>query len=782
MSYVVRRIGGGNFSPYALCFSPNEQFLFVGCGCLINIYSIPDLELIDQRHTHKAKISSMVCSEEYLITGDSDGMIYFHRLNMMTILDKKPDKKHEHKLPIEKLIFRNKKLFIIHYEKPYFYLTEFNNPNPLFKGSIFNELFPPSANSDYEGIRFTVLDAFDIDNNAHSIVVADECKLRGYNFKTKSKILEINLQQPARICRFRSNDIITFTKNGRMFQYGPNQSADTQWHFVCPNSVVFNDYAVYSGGVEGVLLINKDRLRNHLLETLPRVGRTIEGLALSPLSTYIAAIADKNILTLIDQESKFVQKYISHVTGDVNFANNIIVSARSPNLIQFFDSKTAKCIEQLQISSYNCTVPITAFALTNEYLVTVETSKSKQNNSIDIEQEVDYRHKSPHADIRIAKDTRKTLMTQRRFYETRHILKMVYSAKSKKDSEDNIENVEIKTVEGNPLIHDRDASQAVNYSEIKIWNRIKNVFEIEQSFRIIGKPVYPISVHPNMPVYAMVVAKELQLWKKTENWQMWKTCRLIEVPNALVWAPDGSLLIIQYRNGIVLLDSDSFDSICQEYQFEADIVSISFINDCEILVHTKSGLAIFDLRSVSISTFIYVHAAICNACANCYSFVVQKEQPIVVLNQNNVMTSWQVPTKERIKAMNLIEDKNGLRVVLVDEDNFIWSVEHFEPVEKEFKLTTITAPQPKKLLTKSKVELKTDKTKEILSILDVPSHQVPSISDLCDAMFDLFIEEKKQEDVANVTIKIDEPEESQEVDTVPLSTQDMIQLRNFFNQ
>ena len=98
MGFVVRRVGGGTFNPRAMCFSPDERFLFVGCGVLVNIYALPNFTLVDQRAVHQDEITSIVCSEIGVVSGDRKGVILFFKYNEMTIIEKTP---YDTRVPME---------------------------------------------------------------------------------------------------------------------------------------------------------------------------------------------------------------------------------------------------------------------------------------------------------------------------------------------------------------------------------------------------------------------------------------------------------------------------------------------------------------------------------------------------------------------------------------------------------------------------------------------------------------------------------------------------------
>lgn len=780
MSFVVRRVGGGTFNPRAMCFSPDERFLFVACGTLLEIYALPTFKLVDHRASHKADVTSIVCSDSSVISGDRDGVILFHKYNEITIIEKTPSERYEHTKPIEKLLLRSGSLFFIHFEKRMFWLNEYKNETPRFAVTkeiqrALCDMHDSLARTDTTTLRFPALDAFDIDASARVVVVGDECKLHVFDFAT-NKRKDYNLQQPARICKFRGLDVVVFTTKGFCMQLG-DQGFSDHWHFVCPNDVVFDSARVYSGGVEGVLMTLHQNINRHMF--LPRLGLTIEGLALSARSSFIAAVVDKNILALIDCDNQSVRKFYSNLYGDVSFYGDIIAAVRKPNLVQFFSAKSGELIEQLQISTYNTRVAISAFALTEHYLVTVETKDGSPTPDLTIAQQVDYNHVQPHGDRAVATEAYLNMLTRRKFDEKRKIMKMRYVAIQ---NDEEPERFERKTIEGNPLVHDKQAAESVGYSEVKIWTRndTENAWEMEQSYRIIGKCVEIITVHPRFPLYCTVVGKELQIWKLSSKWVMWKSSTLGELPTNLYWSPDGTILVVQYSNRLEFVDVEEI-SVVASKEFEHEIVSMSFIDDCNVAVHVKNGIALFDLRSLSVTQMMFVQPNHMHADRGCVAFVINRAQPKVVLYEDGEMKSWQLPTESDARAIHVVKDKGVIRITVIDSDNFIWSVDQYGSVESpEVKITTISRAKPQEIVPRAPVVLEEDKTKLMMELLEFPSHQIPTSQQLCEAMFGIVLEKREEPEAVTVHVECNDIGEAGDVPAVKITPQDLGKLKQMF--
>ncbi|OHT12697.1 hypothetical protein TRFO_17416 [Tritrichomonas foetus] len=823
MSYIVRRVGGGTFNPNAMCVTHyGHMHLFVGCGTLINIYSLPDLRLVDQCNSHHARVTSLVCTKDCLISGDADGFILFHRFNLLqseqSIIEKKVSEAYQHSEPIEKLLIRNDTLFYIYFKQRMFWVTEYSNNGGCNNNSIFIvnnqiqkrlcDLHDSLIHNEPTWLRFPALNNFDIDPTATKVIVSDECKLHIFDLYEK-QCTDINLFNPARICRFRNNnDAFVFTQNGKFQQFGDHPFHD-HWHYVCPNACVFDRTNVYSGGAEGVFLSLSQTTNRH--NFLPRIGMTIEGMVMTDNSQYVAAVIDKNMLVVIDPKSNSLKQSLSHIVGDVFFGRNIITSLRRPNLLQFFSKSSGDCIDSLPVSSYNSRVPVTDFALTQDYVITVETADGKPNTNLSVALQAEFNHTKPHGNIAVSNEVYQNMLTKRRFDEVKKMLRMEYGTDTNENTKENnkesnkennkesnkennkdkdipesVENaVEMEAIEGNPLVHDKDASNCVGYSEIKIWKHIEGNFQLEQSFRIVGKAVSPLSMHPVLPVYAMVVSKELQLWRHaSDKWQLWKSRKLGATPDKLVWSPDGSVLALQNKNSIELFDVESF-TVMFTKMFDSIIVSSCFLNDTEMIIHSKDSIATFDLRKLAVTKRIFAQAACCSASDNCISFVVNKNQPIVVLNVEGDMKCWQLPTSAHVSSLNVVRDPvKGVEVSAVDADNFIWLIyiEQFGRQEsKENRITAITPVKKKEVKVLPRVDVGEDKTKHIMELVGVPSHQVPQIDDLCAAMFGLLIERRSEEKPTTVMVELDEKEtENEVVDPVELSAQEMAKLRQFF--
>lgn len=906
MPFTVRRVGGGTFNPNAMCISHDKKaLLFIGCGNLINIYSLPDLRLQTQCTSHKAPVRCLACTDDFLVSADADGYIMIHNFNLMSIIDKMPSDEFRHKEPIEKIFIRSSQIYVVYYKKKMFWISDYSELKSPKASLSFNtsrfiidnptqkklcDLHDSLIINEPTWLRFPQLDNFDIDETGTKIVMADECKLRVFDLMSK-KVIEIrNLYNPCRICRFRDDtDYFVFMQNGRFQQFG-QMNFSYHWHFVCPNAVCFDKTSVYSGGTEGVFLSHSQTTNR--LTILPRIGMTIEGLAITNNSQYVAGVVDKNILVSIDPKANTLINFVSHVYGDIFFNGNIITSLRRPNLIQFFNSKNAECIEQLSISSFNCRVPVTSFALTQDYLITVETSEGESPNDLNeigylspeenFDQEglsmilqADFNHTKPHSDTFLANEIYKNMLTKRRFDEYRSMLKMRYGTNLLKEDENsnasNTENttkssdfnsltyladinfdINAKTVEGNPLSHDKDASICVGYSEVKIWsnkineniskddnNKYSSNFVLDQTFRIIGKKVSPLSMHPVLPVYAMVVARELQLWRLSDKWQLWKTKRLGCVPEDLVWSPDGSILVLQFSDRLEIFDVETYEIVFTK-MFESIIVESSFFNDSLMIVHSKDGISLFDLRKLEVTKRIFAQSACCTSKDGYVAFVINKDQPIIVLStkfdqikqlnkkddnnesskkkgkrskkyknkkddqneennpsnqsgqneenyidNNDDMKCWRLPTYAKVKALGIsIDENNKISIIAVDNSNFIWMIDEYGIVEvEETRIKEITPVKPKEVTQQNRIEIVEDKTQLILDLIDLPSHQILPIDDLCAAMFGFIIDKRDEETIpSTITLKPEEvDEEIEEVGPLTLSPQDKTNLKQLFS-
>jgi hypothetical protein len=776
MSFVVRRVGGGTFNPHTLCFSPDDRFLFVACGPIITIYQVPDLTFFDHRSSHKSDVVALTCSAHSLISGDRNGVILFHNFNEITGVDKAPSRVIEHTEPIEKLFVRQDKVFFVFYRQKLFWFVELDSPNSLFliSHNLQKQLCDLREHQNANvptWLRFPALDAFDVDESGNVVVVGDECKVHIYDFATQTKS-DHNMYQPARICRFRGSDVCIFTQSGSLHQIGARPFKD-HWHFVCPNSMVADSTTVYSGGFEGVLIVWRQALNRHSF--MPRLGMTIEALALTSNFAFIAAVVDKNMLAMIDCGVLTVRHFVSHPFGDVFFSQQSLVSIRRPNLIQFFDSKSGQLTNQLLVSSYNSTVPVTAVDLSETYLVTVETSGGNPPPELTMAQQSEYNHIVPHGNLEVAKASYLAMLTQRRREEMLQMMKLRYVARSAGEAA--VEETPL-TIEGNPLVHDRQPHNPVSYSELKIWSKSSQSYEIEQSFRIIGKPVNALRLHPQFAIFAVAVERELQFWKLSTKWQLWKSATLREIPQTCFWSPDGSILVIQFANRLAFFDIEIGDVIADK-QFNCGIVSATFARDIEIVVSLENGVACFDVRSFSVSTHYFARPDCIAACSVGFAFAVNGSQPCIVLSAGGDMKSWQLPTVKRICAIHITTDKTGIRISAVDEANFIWSVDEYGAIEeREVRLTTIAPARVEKREPREKVAVKLDRTREILDLLSFPSHQIPKIGELCPALFAILIDPPLQTEVTSTVIpQLEEDIVDEEIDALTLAAPELARLR-----
>jgi len=767
MSYIVRKVGGGTFNPNAMCFSPDERYLFVACGSQINCYTLPDLVESGTILTHKCHISCIVCDSQHIISSDCSGFIYWHKFNDLTIFEKNPSSYHQVSEPIEKILYRGGKLYYITFHHRLFWVEEFNNSESVLmvtnemQQSFIKKMHPGLVLNGINPLRFSCLDAFDINEEGNTVCVGDRCKLHIHNFETNSRET-IPFPTNVMICCFRGNgDVIAVLASGMVFIHGKHPIIRDHWHFICPNAIAFNNSFIYSGGFEGVLTIYNDRTHRH--EFLPRLGLTIEGMSLSSQSTYIAAVIDKNILTLIDTSSKVVREYITNIVDDISFYNNILISSRKPNLIQFFDCKTSKIIEQLQVSSYNSVVPLTSVELSNTFLITVETAGAKPKPTLTQRGQVSLNHKRPRANKAARDYAYEKLLFHDRFAEMKGIQKLKYVSTDGNEEFINKDLAQTE-LEGNPLVKDPDASSSVNYSEIKIWSRNEGKFAIEQSFRIIGKPVAPLSIHPRLNVFCMMVSHELQIWKRTDRdlWVIWRSTTLPMIPKQIKWSPDGSIVILQYDRTIDIVDTETLKSM-YTHPTKSAIITSHFNNDVEIVIHTKVGVSIFDLRSLSEKKHIFAQTNNCSAVDDSIAFVVQKNQPIVVYCEKDEMLSWQIPTNCAVRSLHLLKESGKPRIVIVDEDNFVWSIDQFGIEEKSKPvIATISQPRPKEIKNVVKAKLSMNKIPDLLSLFSAPSHQILSINNLASALFETVCESKISKETASIPVKVDEDQTENE--------------------
>lgn len=786
MSYVVRKVGGGVFNPKAMCISKDSAYLFVACGCQINIYALPDLAEIDTITTHKSHITSLVCDSDYLISSDDSGMIFWHKFTGMTVIEKKPTVEFDAGYPIERLILRNGKLFYIFFHRRLFWCVEYNNEESIFM--IDNEMQKSFIKKLHEGsylqgknpIRFTTLDGFDINEQANSILLVDKCKIHVYNFETGEMEMYPN-PVAVHYARFRGNkEVIAFLANGMMFVYGNRKiPIRDHWHYACPNAFVYNDTTIISGGFEGVLTFYNQNTHRH--DHLPRLGITIEGLALSSNGRFITVIFDKNMLAVVDASAAnhAVISDISNVIGNVSFSNGKLISIRKPNLVQIFDCNTGKYITQQQVSSYNSNVPLTAVELSKEYMITVETSGGKADPKLTIGGQVSMNHKRPRANKPAHDFAYEKLLLRERYSAMRQIKKIKYG----KAEDITLLNEENKNIEreGNPLIKDPDAADTVDYSEIKIWRIADDKFEFEQSFRAIGKTANPISMHPTLRLFTVVVSHELQVWKRssdTDMWEMFRSSHLPIIPSSLVWSSDGTILVAQYAKRVDLMNAETLEIIA-EHSVDALVNTVKFISDCEIAIQSTLGVAIYDLRTLSESKMIFAQAACADASDGAFVFVLNKQQPVVVLYDNGQMFSWQVPALAPINKVAITRVGSLCRITCVDDDYFIWGIDEFGLEQKEkSRPLIITPPKPRNEAKKAvKLAIVVDKKKELEELYSAPSHQIMRIEMLCDAFSRILLEPRKKHEAASIPVKIEQEIDADSLKATEYSISDISEMR-----
>ena len=786
MSYIVRKIGGGVFNPRTMCISRDSSHLFVALGCQISVFHLPDLEEVETITTHKAHVTSIVCDEENLISADRDGFIYWHKLNGISIVEKNPAKEFQAAYPIEKLILRSKKLFYIFFSKRLFWCMEFDNEqNSIFRVNtetqkvLVSTLHPGLILQGIQPVRFNTLDGFDINEDATTAVIADKCKLHIYNFAEKRDTIYPN-PFPIMITKFRGDQVVTFLQNGMMFIYGTERRTPVRdhWHYACPNDFAFTDTTVVSGGFEGVLNFY-DEVR-HTHQHVARLGITIEGIQITPNNRYVVVQFDKNMLGVIDASAAnhSMLSSASNIVGDVHFSNGKLVAIRKPNLVQLFDCSTSKPLVQLQVSSFNSNVPLTACEVGEEYMITVETCGGKEQPKLTISAQVIMNHKKPQANKAAHDFAYDKLLLKDRYSAMKAIKRIKYG---NNEEENAIDDQAIER-EGNPLVKDPDATNIVDYSEIKIWKHGNDgKYNLEQSFRCIGKTANPIAIHPNLHIFAVVISHDLQVWRRSESdmWEMWRSSLLPIIPQQLIWSPDGTILCAQYAKRIDLIDAETL-SVVATHQLESLVSMSRFISDCEIAIQTNLGIHIFDIRSLSESKVIFAQASCSDASDRAFVFVLNKQQPVVVLYDDGKMVSWQVPALAPIKQVHVQRQGERCLITALDEDNFMWGINEFGIEEKiKMRPMTISAPKPRETKKQQKISMKTDHIAEITELFKVPSHQV--YMQIEEAFFDIVLPRKAAKGVTNIPVSIDSIEKDEEVEeAVSYSNADLAEMRQLF--
>lgn len=770
MSYVVRKIGGGSYNPKAMCTSCDNCHLFIACGCQINIYHIPGLEELDTITTHKAHVTAIVCNKEYLISADCEGNIYWHKFNSLTIIDKEPFREFHCEFPIERLLLRSDKLFYVYFNKKLFWLIEYENGNEsLFRVNsetqkiLIENLHQSVVLSGIQPLRFTTLDGFDINEEATTAAIVDKCKLHIFDFSTGKHEVHPT-QTPIAYVRFRNNSqAVTFLANGQMFIYGGKGRTPVRdhWHYACPNSFAATDTTVISGGFEGVLTFYNE-LR-HCHEHVPRLGISIEGIALTPSNNYVCVQFDKNMLAVVDatgNHSLIASR--SLITGNIHFTEGKLISIRQPNLVQIFDCKTSNVMNQLQVSSFHSNVPLTGCEVGDEYMITVETAGIKAEPKLTVKGMVTMIHKKPIANKQAHDIAYEKALLKDKYSAMKAIKRIKYG--NKDEEEEAIVDDGTVEREGNPLMKDPDATNSAEYSEIKIWHLVNNKYQLEQSFRCIGKTAQPISIHPTLKVFAIVISHELQIWKRADNemWEMTRSTHLPIIPHALRWSKDGTILVAQYNKRIDLMDAETL-SVAATHQLESIISVAKFINDFEIAIQTKLGVHIFDIRTLTETKIIFAQSTCGDITENAFVFVLNKQQPVVVLYDEGKMVSWQVPTLAPVKGVHIIRVNGRCAITAVDEDNFLWGIDEFGFEEKKPAIAlTITAPKPRQIKKLAKAAIKTDHVAEIAELLKVSSHQI--YDGIEEAFFEIVLASRTRQEAASIPVKIEETTD----ETVPI--------------
>jgi hypothetical protein len=773
MAFLVRRVGGGTFSARTLSFSPDDHFLFVGCGPVVAIYQVPDLTLFDHRTSHRSDVTALACSRACLISGDRSGAVLFHAFNEITGLDKAPSRTYAHAGGVERLFVRGDRVFIASYDRQFwlFELDARDSPFVIPAGTQRQLCAARDGGGAPAWLRFPALDAFDIDDAARCAVIGDGCTVQVYDAVARRRTAH-HLFHPARLCRFRGPDVCVFQQNGALEVVGARRARD-HWHFVCPNAAAADAAAVYSGGFEGVLVVWRERLNRHAF--LPRLGLTIEALALTSDSAFVAAVVDRNTLALVDCGVLAVRSFVAHPCGDAFFHRHALVAVRRPNLRQFFDSRSGELLEQMQVSSYNSTVPLTAVDLSDRYLVTVETAGGNAPPQLTMAQQSEYNHRVPHADVEAATAAYLNMLTSRRHTEMLRMAKLSYAAQP--ETENGLAEIPRRFAKGNPLECDRREYNPVSYSEVKIWSKAGGVYDVEQSFRIIGKPVNALRLHPVFSLFAIAVERELQLWKLTSKWQLWKSSSFPSIPQAFLWSPDGSILVVQFSDLLSFFDI-SASQVIADQQFSCGILSAAFTSDYEIVVSIETGVSLFDLRSFSVTSHYFARPDCLAACGGAFAFAINGPQPRIVLSADKGMKSWQLPTVSRVRAIALTADKSGVRIGIVDEANVIWSVDEYGTLqEKEARLTTIASTPVERVQPQEKIAVKVDRTRQILEFLTFPSHQIPGISDLSPAFFGILLDKRPEPPATSVAIPADFDVVDESIGAVILTAPEMARLK-----
>jgi hypothetical protein len=218
-----------------------------------------------------------------------------------------------------------------------------------------------------------------------------------------------------------------------------------------------------------------------------------------------------------------------------------------------------------------------------------------------------------------------------------------------------------------------------------------------------------------------------------------------------------------------------------EKAFESAIMEFVFYSDFEIAVRSKSGVITFDLRSMSSTRIWSVQAAAIAGMDGYLACIVNKSNPHVLLFENETVQSWRLPTDTEAKAVHLMKDQTGMTIGVIDEDNFLWNIGQYTPPEiKERVVTSIARPVVKEVEEKKVVDIKKDKTKQILEILAMPSHQIPNLDDVSINVFDVLLEKRVDERPEDILVHMEEIDLVDDVDAVPLSMQDIAKLRHMF--
>lgn len=798
MSYVVHKLGGGQFNPRSMCIDIESKYLFISLGTQISIYVLPSLEEYGVILSHKANISEIICSRSHLISCDESGIIYWHKFNKITVIENTPEYEYKCPYPIERLLLRGEQLFYIYFNRGFFWCVEYGNEESLFRVTFEQQqklISKLQSNSvfrkDLNPVCFKVLDGFDISPDCLYIAMADKCNVKIMNMETKEIIVHSN-NVPSSYIRFREHfdgryDCVVYLNTGMMLIYNTktNTPLSDHWHYACPNAVVFSENMIISGGFEGVITFFSEKTHRTYL---PRMGISIEGLCLSLNNLFLAVVCDKNILALVDPSSRSVVSTIFNVTGDISFYRDQIISVRKPNLIQLFDVNSLFDPVKLQVSSFSSNVPVTEVALSDNNLITVETSGGKKQPRLSLQSKIQMNHKRSRANKSVRTQAYEKLLLHDRYAAMRDIKKLEYNIDDVNNSI--ADDAVIQNRRGGIIMKDYDAATIVDYSEIKIWSfqtlreekNNQSIFILDQTMRINGKKFSPLSVHPVLQIFAAYCSNELQIWKKDKLWMLYKSSFQPLTPKELVWSFDGTILVIVFTNYIDLLDVQTME-VVERYSVSNQIQKVRFINEFTLVIFCFSCISMFDLRSLSEVKHIFQDTICFDACDDAFCFAIVGEKPIVVLYDHDNCSNWEIPTNSQIKHLHITRKNGRCKMIVVDEDEFIYAVDEFgidHTNDNSNRKLQISIPAKKEPVKRLEVlSINTGHVKEFQELLSMPSHQLVNISVLASNFFSIALEKKPTKISNLISISVDVPVEENDDEIIEYHQSEIEEMRSY---